>query len=377
MNTDLVQLGIQENQRIIQTNAQSVSAKTDFTSDRTEKTKFQVMAELQAVTSLVSAGLQQAYQYQAFEYKEIFRRFCIKNSSDPDVRTFQANVVARGVPLSVLQPDLWDIEPERVMGGGNKTLEMAISQQLMQWLPMFDPSSQRIVLRDSVMAITDDPSRAEMLVPEQPKVSDSVHDAQLASGALLQGLPVAPKPGINHEEYVQALLTNMAIIVKRAMQTGSNPQELSGLQNIGIHAAEHLKMLAQNDQAKPLAKKFEKQLKELMAIVQRIAQALAQKAQQGNGHAPGPDPETQAKIESMLITSQAKAENTKASHAQRTAQRQVQFEMTQEQKAIEAEREQRRLDRETAAEIERENLRTAQEVAHNEAKHESKPEAAE
>ena len=88
------------------------------------------------MTSLTGAALTQAYHYQVFEYREIFRRFCRKNSIDPDVREFQARCLKQGVPQNMLVPEAWEIEPERVMGAGNKTLEMVIAEQLMALLNM-------------------------------------------------------------------------------------------------------------------------------------------------------------------------------------------------------------------------------------------------
>jgi hypothetical protein len=173
VNAALVQLGLTENQRLIETNSASYTQNRNAMEDRREKTATQVMAEVNAMSSLIQAGLLQAYKYAEQEDMEIFRRFCKKNSPDPDVRSFQANCMKQGVPLKVLTSEAWDIEHDKIMGAGNKTLEMAMTQQLMEWYPRLDPGPQRSVMRKGILAVTDDAALAMDLVPEDPvKVTD-------------------------------------------------------------------------------------------------------------------------------------------------------------------------------------------------------------
>ena len=178
VNTALVEFGLQESQRIINENASSWTQSQDKSSDRTEKTKFQVMAEVQAAQALISAGLQQAYRYQESEDREIFRRFLRPNSLDHDVRVARAKMLKAGIPEKYLIPEAWEINHVQVLGAGNKTMEMAIAEQLMQFRPMYDPEPQREILRSVTLAITDSPELAQRLVPEQPQVSDSIHDTE-------------------------------------------------------------------------------------------------------------------------------------------------------------------------------------------------------
>src|SRR6185436_12746124 len=217
------ELGLQENMRLIERNSSAYTQNIMQSQDRTEKTKFQVMAELNSMNQLVSAALLQAYRYQEVEDQEIFRRFCKKNSSDLDVRTVRARCLKQGVPEDLLTDcEAWTIEHERTLGGGNKTLEMAISQQLIEMRNLYDPEAQREILYDATLALTDDPARADRLVPESPmKVTDTVHDSQLAAGALMQGLPVAIKAGANHIEAIDTLLVTLQLVAAKAQKTGT------------------------------------------------------------------------------------------------------------------------------------------------------------
>ena len=332
INESLVELGLNENRNLIATNSSSYTSQPQNSPRaNVEKTKFEVMAETTAMTSLVSAALQQAYLYQMPEYREIFRRFSMKGSKDPEVRSYQANCLREGVPDRVLyNPECWEQEPERVMGAGNKTLEMAISQQLMQFRQLYDPEAQRQILRDVTLAITDDPGRAEALVPDKvTKITDSVHDAQLSAGVLMQGLPVAVKSGMNHVEYVETLMATLAMIVQQGATT---PERLMGMQNIAQNISQHIAQIAQNPEEKQRVARYNQQMTKIMNVVKALGQKLEEQMQAQSANGNQQDPETQAKIQAILMQAKVKSESQATAHAQKTAQRQIQFEMEEDRK---------------------------------------------
>jgi hypothetical protein len=377
-NERLSQMGLLENQRIINENSSSYTQQQNFSQPQVEKTAFQVRAELNATTALISAALLQAYQYQTFEYQEIFRRFCQKDSRDADVRAFRIACLKQGVPAEALVPEAWDIEPERVMGAGNKTLELATAQSLMEWRPLYDPEAQRAILKMATLAVTDDPGATEELVPEtQDKVTDSKHDAMVAMGSLMLGLPVQFGPRTNRIEVIEVLLAEMAMIVQRIEQQQqgmAKPEQLIGLQTVAQTIGEQLQIVSQDKEQRERVRQYGDALGQLMNMVkayaQRLQQAMEAQAQQnGQGQM---DPKDMAKVQGMQMQAQAKAANTRESHAQRTAQRQVQWEAEQRRKQEQFQMDMQRqkvelstdvmaTDVETAAEIKRQNAKAASE----------------
>lgn len=334
-NFGLVQLGLQENAGLISANSSSYTQNPDAGRGGVEKTKFQVMTETSAVTSLISAGLIQAYQYQKFEYMEIVRRFCRKDSNNHDVKAFRAACIKDGLPEKHLVAEAWEAEPERTMGAGNKTMEMAIAEWLMANREKYDPEPQREILRDVTLAVTDDPGRAERLVPEAPQVSNSIHDAQLSFGTLMAGAPVSIKSGVNREETITALLSSMAVIVQRIASSGGvgTKEELIGLQNVAQHIGQNIQSFAADKAEAQKVKQFGDALGKMMNMVKAFGQRLQQQIEaaakkNGNG---GMDPKDQAKILATQETAKSKIQIMRESHAQRTAQRQIQFEQQTEQ----------------------------------------------
>lgn len=350
VNAQLANLGLSSMDNLINRNSSSFTAKIPSAQDQKVPTATQYMGEEAKVTQLVGAALAQAYEYQKPEYYEIFRRLTKKGTTDGEARAFQTNCLKAGVPDVVLYNlASWEIEPERVVGQGNKTLEMMVADWLINHLQMYEPDAQRKIKHLATLSITDDAALTDVLVPESPRVSDSIHDAQLAVGTLLIGQPMALKLNVNHNEYASALLDALEVEIAKINAAGGVPEtasQLIGLQNLagvsiqgqpvpGNGAAAHIAIFSQDPEVKAEAKMLNDRLGKAMNEVKAFAQRLQeqQQAQNGDGQA---DAETQAKLQSMLITAQAKAANTRESHAQRTAQRQVQFEMEQEQKRASA-----------------------------------------
>jgi hypothetical protein len=376
VNAELAALGMNQNQQIINQNAGSYVQSQGKTNPDVEKTAFQVRAELNATTALISAALLQAYQYQTFEYHEIFRRFCVKNSRDVDVRTFRLNCLKAGVPEKMLVSEAWELEPERVMGSGNKTMEMAIAQQLMEWRPLYDPQSQQEILRISTLATTDDPGLTKLLVPDtKDKLTDSKQNAMMAMGTLMLGLPVKFGQSDNRIEVTEVLLAELAMIVGRIQKTTgmATAEQLVGFQTVVQTIEEQIQIISQDDTQAERARKYSEALSKLMNLIKAFAQRLQQqmKAAAANG-ANGQDPEAAAKVQATMMQAKVKAENASTSHAQKTAQRQVQWEADEKRKqqqhdfdlaaqAKTVEADIAATDAETAAEIRRQRVKAENE----------------
>jgi hypothetical protein len=339
VNAQLAELGLTHNQQMINQNSSSYVQSQGKTNPDVEKTAFQVRAELNATTQLISAAFLQAYQYQTFEYIEIVRRFCVKNSRDADVREFRLSCLKEGLPEKLLVPEVWDIEPERVMGAGNKTMEMAISQQLMEWRPFYDPQSQRKILHRATLSTTDDPGFTDDLVPEQPdQLTDSRQKAMVSMGSLMLGLPVKFGVTDNRIEITETLLAEMALVIQRLEQGGNmaTQEQIIGLQTVGQTIGEQIQILSQDKSQRQRVRQYADDLGKLMNLVkgfaQRLEQMMKKQAQQQGQNGAGPDPQAIAKAQAIQMQAQVKAKSTADSHAQRTAQRQVQWEMEQKRK---------------------------------------------
>jgi hypothetical protein len=220
--------------------------------------------------------------------------------------------------------------------------------------PNLDPQAQKEVDRIYVLANTDDPRLERALVPEVASVSPSVVEAYNSFGSLMQGVPAPVQEGINHEEAIQVLLQAMGAVVQRCMQTGgmATEEQIVGFNTVAQNIGQHLQKFAQIKTNKGKAKAFGDQLGRMMNEVKAFSQRLAEqkKQQQAGGQL---DPADAAKIQAIALTAKTKADLASKSHAQKTAQRQVTFEMKTKQDEEKHRMELAKQDLEAAIEIRR------------------------
>lgn len=330
-NVPLVQLMQEQLRQMIDSGTGTFAPRRDFSPDNVEKTRFQVMAEVNADSALVGAALTQAYKYQGYEDAEVLRRFLKANSTDPNVRAARMAILRQGVPEKVLEPEAWEAEHEQVMGGGSKTMEMQATQTLMQFYQLFDPSAQRIILRNATLAATDDAAMANQLVPQQPEISNSVHDSELAFGALMGGNMVTPKPGLNASEVGETIIRLAAQKIQMITQQDGGvgkPEDVLGLSMATQYAGAFVQMLSMDPESKQKSRELSDALGQVNNLIKGMAQRQQQMAEQSaqqNG-AGGPDPAAVAKAEEIKMQGEIKRQNTRESHAERTAQKQLGFE---------------------------------------------------
>lgn len=331
----LVERNMAMNRQTMTDNSASFVQDTDHQRDRDE-TATRTMAKVNASAALVGAMLNKMYIQQTFQHREIARRFCIANSPDPEVNRFRTSVLKKGVPKEMLSVERWNIQPARVVGSGNKMLQVAMADKLMALRPTLGPDAQKIVERLFVLANSDDPSLSETLIPASPQVSKGQHDAQALLGTLMQGLPVSVQDGMNHQDYIETWLHGMATVIKRIQMTGNvpTPQELTGLQNTGLHVSQHIQLMAQDKTAQQQVRKYGDELKELMNLVKAFGQRLQEQMQKQSGAQNGEkSQEIAAKMQAIMLQAQTKSKIAEESHALKTAQRKLQFEQQLKQNA--------------------------------------------
>lgn len=303
--------------------------------DAKEKTATQVMAEVNSINTMRSGVMGMAYTYENFKYREMCRRFSIPNNPDAMVKKFRKACLSEGVPAEYLNSERWDIEAERAMGSGNKTVQMAIVQYLNSIRQNLGPEAQRKVDHIGIQIMTEDVAVAEDLAPikGQPPISRSAHDAELATERLMRGLPFTPTPQMVYEDYVGTWLRDMGLIVKGIQAAGQvgTQEQLIGLQNMATHIGTFLQIMAEDEAAGPKVRQYSDLLGQLMNVIKGFAQRLAEKTKAGNGNG-GPDQETQAKLQGKILLDQVNAKAKEEKSVQSQAQKQAGWELAEQRK---------------------------------------------
>lgn len=334
----LVQLQLEQNRQLMGENAASFTQDFEQGARSREMTATETIARVNSVNALVSGMLNLAYTYETYQYRETCRRFCIKESQHLIVKKFRKDCLEAGVPADMLDVDRWDIQPERVLGGGNRTLEVAEAQQLLQMRPYLGPMAQRTVDHIAVEAFTDDPALAEQLVPLETEqdVSHSAFSAMQTVGSLMEGGLVTFPDSLSRRDLVETLMKELAFLVGQTKAGGAMPtvQQLMGWQNMLTHISQLIQEFGGDKTEAQRSKQYTKQLKQIADEVKVMAQTMAQQqqamqaSQNGNG---GLTADDLGKIEADKIKAQQKAQASSESHSQKTAQRQITFEAKQRQ----------------------------------------------
>jgi len=345
----LIEMAFARNKALMDQSAASHNPDWQKGDSGPEKTALEVMAKINAVTARVGGMLNLAYTYEEFKDREIFRRLCIPHSTDLMAQAFQRGCLKKGVPEAILEPERWILQRERVLGSGNQTMQMAIVQGIQTIRKNLPPDGQREADHLFVLALSGRADLAERLAPVRPMtvVSNSMHDAQLATDRLMRGLPLTPKADMVYEDYVKVWIADLGVLVQSVEQTSNmaTMEELKGFGNMIKTIGQYMGMIGGDDDEK--MKEYKQQLagdiNKIKGFAQRLQQKMKADAQQ-NGQG-GIDPKTLAEIQGKMLIDKAKASNLVQSHAVRTAQKQTAFEL-----------EQQRRDRETDAEIRRKNM---------------------
>lgn len=302
---------------------------------------------------MVGGMLQSVYLQENFYYEEVFRRFCDEHSNDPAVKKFREAVIRRGVPKELLKPENWNITVERVLGSGDASIAQLQAQWLMEQRPKFNPEAQTTILRLSTQTMLNDPSKAEMLVPQEPVTATSgTYAAENVFATLMQGIECKPRKGIDEIGYVEALLEMMEAVIVKIQGTDNvgTIDDIIGLQNVAKNIGQHLMTMQANDEEKQRVKQYGDALGNMMNEVKGFAQRYMEQKQKEAEEAQS-DPEGEAKAQSTIMLAQAKIKLDQQKAASDARIKQLMFQMEEARKSAEA-----------IADLEREQVKFKQEM---------------
>lgn len=352
-NPEFIRMVLEKNRQMLASNSTSYTRAQERQDTQKEKTATQVMAEVNANNTMVSGVMNLAKIYETSKYREISRRLCLKHNPDPLAKKFVKACLDDGVPRDMLDTEKWDIEPERAMGSGSKTVQMAIVQYLNSVRQFLGPEAQRKVDNIGIRTMTDDAAMAEDLAPikGQKPISKSSHDAGLATGSLMLGLQFEPMPQMIYEDYVVVWIRDMGTIIKQIQATDNmgTQEQIAGLKNMGAHVSKFLQIMSQDDESKDKVRQYADLLGQLGNVIKGFEQRLQQKMQAGNGsEANGEMAKVQSQIQKDQMVGQAKIQATQEKAALQQAQKQASFELSEQRKDRELEAQ---IQRDTTTEI--------------------------
>lgn len=373
VDPNLVLLSLNQGRQLMAESASSFLPDIAVEGDKPAMTATESLIRQNASVNLTSAVLNQTYNQAEFFYREICRRFCIKNNPDKIAKEFRENIQRDGVPLEVLDVDAWEIIPDRVMGGGNRAVELTTARALYEISPGLDADGQRRAKRKYILALTDDPVETDLMMPEQEAItSNATSFATLAFGSLMMASPIVPPKGLNEVDYIEALLKLMALQMEQVPPLLAHPdslanaaEKIAGLINVGGNIEQHIANIAGDAMIKQRVKVYSDTLAELMEKLREFGQQYEDRENeqaQSQGQE-GLSPEAQAKIVSAGILAQSKAKISEQAATGKEQRKDVAFANDNERRNAMTQADIQRKLALTETEIAAKDLTTAAEIA--------------
>lgn len=207
----------------------------------------------------ISTLLTMMYWVEGDFYIEMVRRYLVKDSGVAEIEAFQKECIADGIPKELMVASNWKIEPDRVLGAGDQSIALEQATALFQTRTAFDPKSQRLIARQFVSTLTNDPAKGMLYVPDVADGSDSgTRAAEDVFGTLMMGAPVTLRQGISQNSYIETLLKDAALVIQRISQ-GDNvgtPEEVLGLGTVLSDVQQHIAILEADPQQKQNVKMY-------------------------------------------------------------------------------------------------------------------------
>lgn len=325
------------------------------TGTKKEQTAFETRVKVEQVNAKMTSILSSAFRYEASAQREIARRFCLKDSTDPDIREFRAKCIEAGIPEQWLNVKLWRVEPVTPLGMGNPTLAQAEVQQLQQIAPSLSPQAQEEIKHESILVITKDWRKAQRWAPLNGPPADSDVKREMVGyfGTLMRGAKI-PLSSANLIDQIEALLPLYAneIAICTQMFKMADQREALGLTTVSEYIGRAIKQLSMDKTQVVKVKEYSeiKMRQDNLArgLIQRGEQA-AKKAAQQNGD--GKNAELAQQLQLKGAEGKQRIALKAAEGRQKLQQRNAEFQQDLQHDALEHRFSQHRQNLETAADI--------------------------
>jgi hypothetical protein len=365
IDPNLVTSAMSEFRQLMQENASSFVQDIDTGSGK-EMTLGEAQIRLQSVNKMVASMLMGAYEQEVFLYEEEIRRFLSKTSTDPEVKKFQEQCKADGIPEDLMAASAWQVDITRAFGAGDQTLAQQEVTALMGMAPQLEPTAQRKIRREYISVMTRNPDLADDLVPQQPDaVTSGTKAAEDVFGTLMLGVPVGLREGVEQRDYIESMMQMMGHVIARIEQTDQvgTPQDVIGLQTVANDIDQHIQLLSQDRNEKEFVTAAGKELGAMMNMVKAYGERQAEAAAKNQQ-----DPEVMMKLQMDQQAAQQKMELSQAAAEQKMQQREQQFAQKMQQDMEQHAVQMKRMMDDAQAQLTAASMRTASEVAATQAR---------
>jgi len=252
----------------------------------TERTKFEVQAQLQGDAQLTTSAMNLFYEPWTRLIRGCFKRatradYLGYERGGQQVMAFWKYCTERGVPLDVLHNRIESVNAVRAIGAGSDQLRLVAFDEMMQMMQQFDEQGRINLLRDRI-ATRVGYDQVDRYVPKQPDLRPVIDQkiAELENAAMAQGKPVQVSPNENHFVHAQIHIADIAQQSEALKQGQGDPQQAVAYAKVAFpHATQHLEQVAQDATRKQEYGQLKKQLQQASEIFEQTSEKIQSQQQ--------------------------------------------------------------------------------------------------
>ena len=253
----------------------------------TERTKFEVQAQLQGDAQLTTSAMNLFYEPWTRLIRGCFKRairpdYLAQERGGRQVASFWKYCTERGVPLDVLHNKVESVNAVRAIGAGSEQLRLVAYDEMMQMMQQFDEQGRINLLRDRIATRTSY-DLVDRYVPKQPDLRPVIDEkiAELENAAMSQGKQVQVSPNENHFVHAQVHIADIAQQAEALKQGQGDPQQAVAYSQVAFpHATQHLEQVAQDASRKQEYGQLKKTLQQSSEIFEQTSEKLQSQQQQ-------------------------------------------------------------------------------------------------
>ena len=253
--------------------------------DGNPRTATEIDAIVSQQSTLGKTQLNRYYNQLDSFFKERYRRAVNPDLSEDmgggaTAIKFQKACVDRGVPRAALQKVI-SVTATRTTGQGSAMERRAISNQLMNVLPMLPETGRTRVIEDHIASLAGHHNvKRYYPVPEEDiDQQEQQQEAVIENICLKQGMQIPVSSGDMHAVHLEVHISAGMEIQKIAGQ--ADPAEIGPFLGLLVqHSSAHLMEIEKDPTRKGLIKEYSGVLKELSSVAEQLNQAAQQAAEQ-------------------------------------------------------------------------------------------------
>lgn len=250
-----------------------------------EKTAKQVMSEEGKEARFEKNQAAYFYVQADLLHQEIARRLFKREYAESalpyegkkEAKAFRDRCLARGVPESLLDPELWDIKAERALGLGSPGMRLDVTGQLLSIKGMLPEEKQGHVVREFIAARAgwDQVDRYFPLLPKDVFSSDAGSIATLENNDFAEGSWV---PVGSDQLHATHLRVHFVPLLQIAEVVASSPEKLDPRKAYPVfanaipHIQQHLGFMAKDHLPEDAARAAK--LKEYVALFRQMQEVM-------------------------------------------------------------------------------------------------------